>query len=317
MRAIVLDKTLSYHPNYPDPHPAPGEALIRIHLAGICNTDLELQKGYLDFLGIPGHEFVGVVESAPGAVDWEGQRVVGDINAACLVCPTCLAGRSTHCPNRTTLGIQGRDGAFAEYITLPIANLHNVPELLPDHVAVFSEPLAAACEILEQIHVTPTDKVIVIGDGKLGLLCAQVLALTGCDLTVMGHYPDKLAILAQLGIKVTNAPTHRKTGADIVVEAIGNPEGYNLACQLVRPRGTVVLKSTYHSNTSVNLSAQVVNEITVVGSRCGPFAPALHLLEQQHIKVIPMISARYPLEETAAAFKHAAQPGVLKVLLDI
>ena len=317
MRALVLDKTLSYRSDYPDPHPEPGEALIRVHLAGICNTDLELQKGYLNFRGVPGHEFVGTVESAPGYKDWEGHRVVGDINAACLRCPTCLNGHPTHCPNRTTLGIQGRDGVFADFVTLPVANLYHVPDALSDEVAIFTEPLAAACEILEQIHVTPTDRVVVIGDGKLGLLCAQVLALTGCDLSALGHHPDKLAILTRLGIKIAQDPTRVEHGADVIVEATGNPDGYNLACELVRPRGIIVLKSTYHGSCSVNLSKQVVNEITVVGSRCGPFLPALHLLEQQRVHVAPLISECYPLADAATAFEHASRPSVLKILVDI
>lgn len=317
MHAWVLSDTPSYRADYPVPHPGPGEALIRVRLAGICNTDLELHKGYMNFCGVPGHEFVGIVKSAPGAAGWERRRVVGDINAACLQCPTCLAGHPTHCPNRTTLGIQGRDGAFAEYLVLPIANLHAVPDILPDDVAVFTEPLAAACEILEQIHVHPTDRVIVIGDGKLGLLCAQVLALTGCDLTVLGRHPQKLDILKQWGINVTGDQSGIPHNADIVVEATGNPSGYATACEVVRPRGTLVLKSTYHGRTAVNLSSQVVDEITVVGSRCGPFAPALRLLEQQWIKVTPLISARYPLAEAAVAFEHASQPGVLKVLLEV
>jgi threonine dehydrogenase-like Zn-dependent dehydrogenase len=317
MQAWVLGKTLTFNAHYPVPHPAPGEALIQVRLAGICNTDLELQKGYMDFRGIPGHEFVGIVKSAPGAEEWVGQRVVGDINAACQRCPTCLAGRPTHCPNRTTLGIQGRDGAFAEYLLLPVDNLYAVPDILPDDLAVFAEPLAAACQIPEQIHVHPTDRLVVIGDGKLGLLCAQVLALTGCDLTVLGHHPHKLDIAAQLGMKVAHDPTLVPPGADIVVEATGNPSGYMNAQDLVRPRGTIVLKSTYHGSVPFNLSLQVVNEITVTGSRCGPFSPALRLLEQGHVQVTPLISARYTLAEGAKAFKHASQPGVLKILLDI
>jgi alcohol dehydrogenase len=317
MKALVLDESLTFRTNYPDPQPIPGEALIRVHLAGICNTDLELQKGYMDFCGIPGHEFVGTVECAPGFTEWEGLRVVGDINAACLRCPTCLHGHLTHCPNRTTLGIQGRDGAFAEYITLPVANLYHVPDTLTDEVAVFTEPLAAACEILEQVHVHPTDRVVVIGDGKLGLLCAQVLALTGCELTVLGHHPGKLAVLTQVGIHTSLNPASFDRNVDIVVEATGSRGGYTQACELVRPRGTIILKSTYHGQTGINLSMQVVNEITVSGSRCGPFAPALRLLEQQRVIVSPIISSRYQLDEALTAFKQAMQPGMLKVLLDI
>jgi alcohol dehydrogenase len=317
MRALTLGEGLIYTEQYPDPLPPPGEALIRVHVAGICNTDIELQKGYLNFHGVPGHEFVGTVVSAPGYEGWQGQRVVGDINAACWKCTTCLSGNHTHCPNRTTLGIQGRDGAFADYLTLPVANLYAVPDSLPNDVAVFTEPLAAACEILEQIHVTPTCRVVVIGDGKLGLLCAQVLALTGCDLTILGRHQDKLSIVERLGIKTVQNSNYIDRGVDFIIEATGNPGGYKLASELVRPRGTIILKSTYHGNTSVDLSMQVVNEITVIGSRCGPFAPALRLLEQQHISVSPMISARYPLEKAPSAFSHAVQPGVLKVLLDI
>lgn len=317
MRALVLDGKLTYRLDYPDPRPAPGEALIRVHIAGICNTDLELQKGYLDFQGIPGHEFVGTVESAPGAEHWEGKRVVGDINAACRSCPTCTAGFPSHCPNRTTLGIQGRDGAFAEYLMLPVANLYTVSDGIPDDIAVFTEPLAAACEILEQIHITPSDTIFVIGDGKLGLLCTQVIALTGCDLTLLGHHPVKMAVVSHLGIHVAQNPDLLSHKADVVVDASGHPSGYHLACELVRPRGTIVLKSTYHGSTGVNLSKQVVNEITVTGSRCGSFAPALRLLEQKNVHVTPLISARYQLDDALTAFTQAGQPDFLKVLLDI
>jgi alcohol dehydrogenase len=315
MRALLLDGKLKLVDDYPTPEPPPGEALIRVSVAGVCNTDLELVKGYMQFRGVPGHEFVGVVERAPGAEAWEGRRVVGEINAACGTCLTCRANRPTHCPNRTTLGISGRDGAFAEYLTLPITNLHPVPDAISDEVAVFTEPLAAACEILQQVHVRPTDRVIVVGDGKLGLLCAQVLALTGCDLTVVGHHPEKLEIVARQGIPTALDDTAIEVGADIVVEATGHPGGYAAARRLVRPRGTLVLKSTYHASLEVNLTEVVVDEITLVGSRCGPFAPALRLLERGLVQVIPLIQARYPFSEVLTAFEHAAQPGTLKVLV--
>ncbi|MDF1512756.1 MAG: alcohol dehydrogenase catalytic domain-containing protein [Anaerolineae bacterium] len=317
MHALVLDRSLRYTANYPMPDIVPGEALIRVRLAGICNTDQELRTGYLDFKGILGHEFVGIVERSPGFEHWEGQRVVGDINVACQRCPTCLRGMPSHCPNRTTLGIQGRDGAFASYLTLPVANLYTVPDAIPDDAAVFTEPLAAACEILEQIPIRPTHRVIVIGDGKLGLLCAQVLAATGCHLVALGHHEEKLAHLVNMGIQVALDPGEIPPGADVVVEATGHPGGYLLASELVRPRGTVVLKSTYHGEITVNLSRQVVNEITLVGSRCGPFAPALRMLEQGRVNVTPLISARYPLEQGVVAFDRAAQRGMLKILLDI
>ncbi|MEE8390011.1 MAG: alcohol dehydrogenase catalytic domain-containing protein [Anaerolineae bacterium] len=317
MRALLLDRKLKLAEDYPTPEPPPGEALIRVKLAGICNTDLELAKGYMQFRGVPGHEFIGVVEQAPGAEEWEGRRVVGDINAACDNCSTCKAGRPTHCPNRTTLGIAGRDGAFAEYLTLPIRYLHSVPDSLPDEIAVFTEPLAAACEILQQVHVRPTDRVIVLGDGKLGLLCAQVLALTGCHLTVVGHHREKLDILTRQGILTALEETLVDQDADIVVEATGHPGGYTAARRLVRPRGTVVLKSTYHGPLDADLTMAVVDEVTLVGSRCGPFAPALRLLERGLVDVLPLIQARYPLSKAVTAFEHAARPGTLKVLLEI
>jgi threonine dehydrogenase-like Zn-dependent dehydrogenase len=316
MRALLLDKDLQIVEDHPTPEPAPGEALIRVHIAGVCNTDLELVQGYRQFQGIPGHEFVGVIERAPGAEPWEGRRVVGDINAACGQCPTCKAGRPTHCPNRTTLGIAGRSGAFAEYLKLPIGNLYPVPESIPDEIAVFAEPLAAACEILEQIHVRPTDRALVLGDGKLGLLCAQVLALTGCDLIVVGHHEAKLNILTQRGIHTTVNGDSLAKSADLVVEATGHPDGYTAARRLVRPRGTIVLKSTYHGSVEADLTMAAVDEITLVGSRCGPFAPALRLLEQRSVDVIRLVHARYRLADAVAAFEHAAQPETLKVLVD-
>ncbi len=317
MRALLLDQKLKLLDNYPIPEPPSSEALVRVKLAGICNTDLELVKGYMQFRGVPGHEFVGVVERAPGAEEWVGRRVVGDINAACGNCPTCKAGRPTHCPNRTTLGIAGRDGAFAEYLTLPVRNLYPVPDSIPDEIAVFVEPLAAACEILQQVHVRPTDRVIVLGDGKLGLLCAQVLALTGCHLTAVGHHQRKLDILARRGIPTVLEKALADEPVDIVVETTGHPGGYAAARRLVRPRGTVVLKSTYHGPLDADLTMAVVDEITLLGSRCGPFAPALRLLEQKLVDVLPLIHARYPLSEASSAFGHAARPGTLKVLLEM
>jgi len=317
MRALLLDKDLQIVEDYPTPEPAPGEALIRVHVAGICNTDLELVKGYRQFQGIPGHEFVGVVKQAPGAESWEGRRVVGDINAACGKCSTCEAGRPSHCPNRTTLGIAGRNGAFAKYLTLPVCNLHPVPTSIPDEIAVFTEPLAAACEILEQVHVHPTDRVVVLGDGKLGLLCAQVLALTGCDLSVVGRHEEKLNILTQRGIYTTVNGDSLAGSADLVVEATGHPDGYAAARRLVRPHSTIVLKSTYHGSIDADLTMVAVDEITLVGSRCGPFTSALRLLEQRLVDVIQLVQARYRLVDAVAAFEHAAQQGTLKVLLDV
>lgn len=317
MKALVYDGELQLVNDYPRPEPPPGEALIRVTLAGICNTDLEIVRGYMGFHGVLGHEFVGVVEACADAPELIGRRVVGEINAACGDCPTCRAGRPTHCPNRTTLGIGGRDGAFAEFLILPVVNLHPVPDQMSDRVAVFTEPLAAACEILQQVHVRPTDRVVVLGDGKLGLLCAQVMALTGCDLTVVGHHRDKLDILAQRGISTELEEEAVEAGADVVIEATGHPGGYAAARRLARPRGTLVLKSTFRDPVDADLTMAVVNEVTLIGSRCGPFAPALRLLERGLVQVTGLIQARYPLSEALTAFEHAARPGTLKVLVDL
>jgi threonine dehydrogenase-like Zn-dependent dehydrogenase len=317
MRALLCDNGLRYDSAFPYPAPPPGEALIRVRLAGICNTDLELVRGYLNFRGILGHEFVGEVVQAADAT-WLGQRVVGDINAACRSqeCAACAAGQPTHCPNRTTLGIAGRDGAFADYLILPQANLYAVPENVSDEMAVFTEPLAAACEILAQIQIAPTDRVVVLGDGKLGLLVAAVLRLTGADLTLVGRHRDKLAIAAGWGIKVRLADeTAQASFADVVVECTGSPQGFESARRLLRPRGTLVLKSTYHGALSVDMSGLVVDEITLLGSRCGPFAPALRLLASSLVDPRRLISETFALDQAEAAFARAAAPGVLKVLL--
>lgn len=332
MRAILAGGGLPsarYDPAFPDPHASGEETLVRVRLAGVCNTDLELIRGYMDYHGVLGHEFVGEVVAAPDA-KWPGRRVVGDINAACYACDTCRAGRHTHCPNRTTLGIFRRDGAFADHLLLPQANLYAVPDAVPDEMAVFVEPLAAACEILEQVRIAPTDSVVVLGDGKLGLLTAAVLRLTGADLTLIGRHPEKLAIAEGWGVKTQladgdprqgDADPHQGTGrwqrprADLVVECTGNPAGFESARQIVRPRGTIVLKSTYHGPLKIDMSALVVDEVTIVGSRCGPFWPALRLLESGLVDPRPLISAEYPLDEGVEALRRAAQPGVLKVLV--
>ncbi len=315
MRALHFDETLQFNADTPAPVPPPGEALIRTRLAGICNTDLEIKRGYMGFKGILGHEFVGEVIRADDAPELVGRRVVGEINAYCGHCPTCRRGDPTHCPHRTTLGIAGRDGAMADYVTLPTHLLYPLPDSLPDAWAVFTEPLAAACEITDRIAIRPTDRVIVLGDGKLGLLIAQVLHLTGCDLLAVGRHPDKLAILQQRGIRTQLADEALEPGADVVVEATGSAAGFAAARALVRPRGTLVLKSTFHGDVSLDLSRLVVDEIKLIGSRCGPFPAALRLLTQRLVAVEPLIHAIYPLAEGLAAFERAAAPGVLKVLL--
>jgi threonine dehydrogenase-like Zn-dependent dehydrogenase len=319
MRAVVFDgERLRLAVDYGDPQPPPGEARVRTVLAGICNTDLEIVRGYAGFQGVLGHEFVGVVDQAeiPALV---GCRVVGEINAACGACDTCRAGRPTHCPSRTALGIRGRDGTLAEYFCLPAGNLHLVPDGMPDGAAVFTEPLAAACEVLEQVHVRPTDRVVVLGDGKLGLLVAQVLALTGCDLTVVGRHEEKLATLrvAAQGIRTQVGDDGLDRSADVVVECTGRTEGFQAARRLVRPRGTLVLKSTYHGLVQADLSSLVVDEIQVAGSRCGPFPAALRLLAQGLVDVTPLVEAVYPLDEALAAFEHAGRRGALKLLVRV
>ena len=315
MRAILCESGLRFDPAYPDPVPPPGEALIRVRLAGICNTDLELVRGYMAFRGVLGHEFVGEVVQGPDPA-WIGRRVVGDINAACYTCATCLAGRHTHCPKRTTLGIYRRDGALADYLLLPQANLYAVPDQIPDEAAVFVEPLAAACEILEQVQLRPTDRVAVLGDGKLGLLVAAVLRLTGCDLTLVGRHREKLAIAAGWGVPVLLADQDLPAGTvDVVVECTGSASGFAQARAFLRPRGTLILKSTYHGDLAVNMSALVVDEITLLGSRCGPFAPALRLLAGGLVDVRPLITATYALDDAEAAFARAGTRGVLKVLV--
>ena len=315
MQALVLDTQLRLKSDYPRPEIPPGEALIRVRQAGICSTDIELCKGYMGYRGILGHEFVGVVEQADEKPDLQGQRVVGEINAACNVCETCNAGRPTHCPNRTVLGISGRDGTFAEYLCLPTENLLPLPSTLTDNHAVFIEPLAAACEMTQQIHVCPEDQVVVIGDGKLGLLCVQLLKLVGCSVTLLGHHAERNEWLSQRGIHVVSQNRDVSPGADFVVEATGTPEGFALASALVRPRGSIILKSTYHGELSLDMAKIVINEISVIGSRCGPFAPAMRLLEQGLIHVEPMIHAHYALQDGLSAFEHATSQGTLKVML--
>ncbi len=292
----------------------PNEALIRIRKAGICSTDLELVKGYYPYTGIIGHEFVGDVIEADDA-SWVGQRVVGEINAVCNECEQCLNGRPTHCEHRTVLGIVNRNGTFAEYTTLPMTNLHRVPDSVPDEMAVFTEPLAAALEIQDQIQVKPTDRVLLVGAGRLGQLIAQTLALTGCDLRVVARHAHQQDLLKKRGIKVIAEEDVKPWRWDIVVEATGSPNGFSLARQAIHPRGTLVLKSTYKGDMTVNFSSIVVDEINIVGSRCGPFAPALRLMESRQVDPTVLIDSEFSLRDALKAFEHAAETGVLKVLV--
>ncbi|PYT04628.1 MAG: alcohol dehydrogenase [Acidobacteria bacterium] len=302
--------------------PAPsrvGEALVRVTLAGVCNTDLEIARGYAGFRGTLGHEFVGVAVSAPGAPELEGRRVVGEINAGCGVCELCRAGDSRHCASRTVLGIVSRDGAFAEFLQLPAANLLPVPDELPDERAVFTEPLAAACGITERVSIEPDARVGVVGDGKLGLLCAQALkVLTGARVTLIGRHQSKLDIARRRDIETVKVEDIRHSferAFDVTVEASGSSTGFETALRLLRPRGTLVLKSTFHAVTEFDAAPVVVDEINIVGSRCGRFAPALELLRRGAVDVDSLVHSEFPLSEGVRAFARAAEPGVLKVLL--
>jgi threonine dehydrogenase-like Zn-dependent dehydrogenase len=289
-------------------------ALVRVHLAGVCNTDLELTKGYMGFRGVLGHEFVGTV--AEGPAQWSGRRVVGEINFACRCCATCRSGLPRHCPTRRVMGILGADGAFAEYVALPVANLHGVPDGVSDDAAVFTEPLAAAFEIAEQVRVEPGAACIVLGDGKLGLLAAQILAQAGACVLAVGKHDDKLAILRRRGIDTVRLERWDRARADLVVEATGSQAGFALAVAATRPRGTLVLKSTVAERAPLNLAPLVIDEIRVVGSRCGPFEPALAALAARRVDVGSLIGARYALRDGVSALRGAARPGALKVLIE-
>ncbi|MEW5717367.1 MAG: alcohol dehydrogenase catalytic domain-containing protein [Chloroflexota bacterium] len=320
MNALIFDGQLKLVHDYPAPRAPQGEARVRVLRAGICNTDLEIIKGYMGYRGVLGHEFVGVMDDGAhsehperSAAESKDRRVVGEINAYCGACPTCLRGDTTHCPNRTTLGIVNRDGALAEYLTLPTRNLHRVPDSVTDAQAVFAEPLAAACEIADRIHIRPTARVCVIGDGKLGLLCAQVLRLTGCELLTIGHHARKLAILQARGIATTTDADTVRGQFDVVVDCAGNAGGFDLARRLTRPRGTLVLKSTFHGGQESSFAPIVIDEISIIGSRCGPFASALRLLEQKLIDVDALTDSEFPIARGVEAFERAQQKGALKV----
>lgn len=315
MKALRVDKKRLSLRNIEKPEPG-GEALVRVLLSGICNTDLEIARGYAGFSGTIGHEFVGVVEEAADN-QLIGTRVVGEINAGCGRCDLCRGGDSRHCASRTVLGIVGRDGAHAEYLRLPTVNLIPLPPKIADEHAVFTEPLAAACGILERVSISKTDRVAVIGDGKLGLLCAQVAALTGAQTTAIGKHSNKLKIVARRGVETITAKqaAKRKREFDVVVEASGSAAGFALALDLLRPKGQLVLKSTFHGSTEIDAARVVVDEISIVGSRCGRFAPAIDLLKKDAIDVDSLISEEYPLSEGVHAMSRAAAKGILKVLL--
>jgi threonine dehydrogenase-like Zn-dependent dehydrogenase len=315
VKALRFDGEIAVR-DVPEPELEPGEASIRVRLAGICSTDLQVVRGYLGFRGTLGHEAVGEVERCDSDPSLVGARVVGEINVACGVCPRCRRGQRQHCALRSVMGLRDRDGCFATRVVLPVENLHRVPDDICDERAAFTEPLAAAFEVLEQVAVDPGTPALVLGDGKLGLLVAMVLASAGLETWVVGRHDRKLAIAQTAGARVCCPEALGQSDFALVVEATGSPEGLAYAMQRVRPRGTVVLKSTFVERPSVDTSRIVVDEIAVVGSRCGPFDRALRALEDGSIDPRPLIEARYPLSEGVTALEHAGRSGVLKVMLD-
>jgi threonine dehydrogenase-like Zn-dependent dehydrogenase len=313
MRAVVLDQGVYLQANRPAPPALPGEVIVRVSCAGICETDLQLVKGYMGFRGVLGHEFVGVAQS--GA--FSGKRVVGEINCSCGRCEMCGRGLPTHCFNRTVLGILNHDGAFADLIAVPEQNLHLVPDSMPDDVAVFTEPVAAALQIPAQMEVKKTDRIIVLGDGRLGNLCAQVLAGLSDHVLVVGKHREKLALLEALGIATAALGEVGEDHADIVVDATGSETGIPTALRLVRPRGTIVLKTTVAGTQTLAWAPFVIDEVTLMGSRCGPFDQALEALADGRVNVSAMISRRFSLSDGVDALEYARTRPVLKVLLDI
>jgi alcohol dehydrogenase len=317
MMAALFDGELKCVGDYPVADPPAGWARIKVLVAGICKTDMEIMKGYKGFRGILGHEFVGVVESCDDPA-WIGKRVVGEINVACGQCRWCAQGWMRHCADRKTLGMIGHDGCMAQTCTLPVENLLPVPEEISNERAVLLEPLSAACEILEQLPIGGSERIIVLGDGRIGILCAWVLSTVASDVTLVGRHPPKLALADWRGIKRRLFPDAGEAGADIVVDATGSGQGIATAIALSRPRGTIVLKSTVALQGEVNLAPVVINELSIVGSRCGRFADALALLSQfPDMPLLRLISARYPLSEVQAAFVRAAKSDAVKVLLDM
>lgn len=312
--ALFHSGEIEYRTDYAMPEAEADEARIRVYLAGICGTDLEIVQGYAGFEGVLGHEFVGSVEEARQE-RWVGQRVVGSINLGCGECETCLRHGSEHCPNRRVLGIRGKDGAFADYLTLPTGNLFSVPDSVADEEALFTEPLAAALRIREQIRARPTARSAVVGPGRLGMLVGQVLALDGGDVTMIGRRMESLELPQRLDLETALPPDVADGSFDVVVECTGNEAGLAQALRLLRPRGTLVIKSTFHGSTDVDVSRLVVDEIKVLGSRCGPFAPALRLLHRGGVDVTALIDGEFPLSRIDEAMRLAAQPGVRKILL--
>ena len=321
MKAIVFDNELKLDKNYPKPTPQAGEALIRVDLAGICNTDYEITKGYMGYVGVLGHEFVGTVEEVNGAdKSLVGKRVVAEISWGCddPSCEWCAKKNYRHCPNRHTIGIWKKDGCMAEYITLPTNILFEVPENVTNEQAVFVEPLAAACEILEQLHIEPTSKVLVLGDGKLGLTTALTLHAHNLNVLLVGKHQNKLNIAKAQGVKTALLSEFKQEKIyDVVVEATGSASGFETSMSLTKPRGVLVLKSTVATGKELNLAPIVIDEITVLGSRCGQFAPALRLLENNRIDFTPFITKTYSIDDAIEAFEANKSKESLKILIKI
>ena len=314
MRALVVDPRLSFKSDYPDPDRAAGESVVRVTLAGICGTDLEITRGYMNYRGIPGHEFIGRVTQTDDP-RLAGKRVVGEINAACGHCSFCDAGLGRHCADRTVLGIKGRNGAFAEYLTLPNENLLPVPDSIPDEAAIFTEPLAAAYEIFEQVQIRPDQSIVVLGDGRLGAMVSLAFKAEGLGPIVAGHHREKLDRLAALGLSTSIEQT--LTGSyDFVVDCTGHGNGLRRAIELVKPRGTIVLKSTAAAGAALNLAPIVINEVTVVGSRCGRFGPALAAFESGKLDLRPLIDGTFSIEDGQHAMETAARSSNFKILLN-
>lgn len=319
MKAVIFDETLKYVEDYEKPTPRQGEALIKVTYGGVCNTDKEITKGYMGYKGILGHEFTGVVEEINDEdKTLLGKRVVGEINLGCKNCEWCAKDLERHCPNRSTLGILAKDGCFAEYVTLPLSNLIEIPENVPDEQAVFVEPLAAGLEILEQMHIQPCQKVMVLGDGKLGLLTALALNACGLDVLIVGKHQNKLDIAKNQGVKTQLLSEFEQAPKfDVVVEATGSITGFETSVNCVKPRGTLVLKSTIAASKELNLAPIVINEITILGSRCGRFEPAMRLIASGKIDFSQMISKIYPIEQAIKAFDANNAKDTIKILLKI
>lgn len=318
MRAVEFRDKLAFRTDYPEPRPQPGEALVRVLRAGICRTDLEITRGYMGFAGVLGHEFVGRVVSGPPR--WQEKRVVAEINCVCGRCDMCASGLRNHCRQRTVLGIDGRDGVFADFVAVPVINLHEVPDGVPDEAAVFVEPLAAAFQLVRQIRFEATHRVVVLGDGRLGQLVARVLRPRCPSLVLVGRHPEKLELAERAHVQtVLAADFVARSDADVVVDATGTPEGFSLACRTVRPRGTIALKSTFaaRAGQALDLSPLVVHEVTIVGSRCGPFPDALTALARGTVDVTHLVSRRLPLERAEEAMALAGGRSIMKVVLDV